>query len=339
VLFRSENKNKSRDRVDSFISNKAPKYRPILARIPEDKLMVDPGISDKELELALHKALTDIEEQLISDGHAIVNGIGIPKEDEEYLQYQAKLQEYLQKAEDLKKSDLANYVSHRRVILDLLDKAIQRDDKGKYAREDMIHRLIMPMRKDSSEVEFEGMNLWVLDERLTFHDYLASDKPVSSMPITDSKSTKEPDICALYVEDNPILVAEDQHPPFSSLTIVEFKRPMRNDMGKGEDKDPIEQCLVYLHKIRGGQVKTKRGRLLGNAEDIPAYCYIICDLTSSMVSRCRMRDLTQTSDGLGYFGYQKFYKAYIEVIGLDRLLNSAKQRNKAFFDQLGLPTT
>jgi hypothetical protein len=32
--------------------------------------------------------------------------------------YQKRLRKYLNTAEDIKKSDLANYVSHRRVILD-----------------------------------------------------------------------------------------------------------------------------------------------------------------------------------------------------------------------------
>ena len=38
------------------------------------------------------------------------------------------------------------------------------------------------------------------------------------------------------------------------------------------------------------------------------------------------------------FGHNPNYKAYIEVISFDRLVNAAKERNKAFFDKLGLPT-
>jgi hypothetical protein len=332
--YLEENKTKARDRVEDFVSRKAPRYRPILARIPEDKLIVDPNISDKELDLTLHKHLADIEEQLLTAGHDVMN----PKEDEGFLEYQKRLQEYLRTAEDIKKSDLANYVSHRRVVLDLLEKAIQRDPQGKYAREDLIHGLIMPMRKDCAEVECEGLNLWLLDERLTFHDYLASDKAIVSMPITGSDEAKEPDICSLYVTDNPILVAEEERPPFASLTIVEIKRPMRNDASEGEEKDPIEQCLGYLQRIRDGKVTTKNGRPLGNSQDIPGYCYVLCDLTSAMIRRCDMHDLTITSDGLGYFGYKKSYKAYVEIVSFDRLVNAAKQRNRAFFDKLGLPT-
>ena len=51
-----------------------------------------------------------------------------------------------------------------------------------------------------------------------------------------------------------------------------------------------------------------------------------------------MLALTPTHDHLGYFGYNPHYRAYLEVVSFDRLVNAAKERNKAFFDELGLPT-
>jgi hypothetical protein len=47
---------------------------------------------------------------------------------------------------------------------------------------------------------------------------------------------------------------------------------------------------------------------------------------------------SSTSDNLGYFGYNSNFESYIEVISFERLLNSARERNRAFFDKLGLPT-
>ena len=322
-----------RKRVEDFISNRAPRYRPVLSRMPEESLAVDPSISDKELDITLHKQLSEIERKLLKDGHSIMS----PKEEESHEDYQERLKQYLETASDIKKSDLANYVSHRRVILDLLDSAIQRNEDGKYVREDIIHELIMPMRQDSNSVFLDDCNLWLLDERLAFHDYLASDKTLNAMPITGSKETKEPDICALNVCDNPILVSEGRKLPLASIVVVEIKRPMRNDAFSGEDKNPIEQALGYLNRVRKGKVKTARGRPIPNSDDIPGYCYIICDLTESVVNRCELLDLTITSDHMGYFGFHKQFKAYIEVISFDRLVNSAKERNRAFFDKLGLP--
>lgn len=322
-------------RVDEFISHKAPRYRPIMARIPEGTLNVDPNISDKDLDLMLHKVLSDVEGKLLFDGHNVMS----PKEHEQPHEYQERLKEYLQTAEDLKKSDLVNYVFHRRIILDVLEKAIGKDENGKYSCEDLIHNLIMPMGKDSNDAEFDGFNLWLLDERLAFHDYLASDKTFSSMPITVSAETKQPDICALNIYDNPVLVSEGSRLPLASIVIVEIKRPMRNDAQAGEEKDPIEQALNYLDKVRKGTVQTAKGRPIPNSEDIPGFCYAICDITPSIKKRCEVHGLTVTSDKLGYFGYNHNYKAYIEVISFDRLVNAAKERNRAFFDRLGLPTT
>ncbi|MGB8099354.1 MAG: hypothetical protein WCF17_19525 [Terracidiphilus sp.] len=78
----------------------------------------------------------------------------------------------------------------------------------------------MPLKKTSSEVRLDSCNLWLIDERLAFHNYLASDKALSSMPITGCTETKEPDICALNVYDEPILMAEGQRLPLASIQIA-----------------------------------------------------------------------------------------------------------------------
>jgi len=332
--YLEEKRRLSEERVTKFVAQKAPRYRPILPRIPKDQIVVDPDISDKELDLVLHKQLAEIESQLLSEGHDVLQ----PQPQESFPDYKARVSKYLQKAEDIKRSDLANYVTHRRVIIDLLASAICRQEDGNYAREDLIHTLIMPMRKDSNETHFETCNLWLIDERLAFHNYLASDKPLGSSPITGATENKEPDILALNVFDNPMLVSEGSNLPPAALIVVELKRPMRNDAAQGE-KDPIEQALGYLDRTRQGKVQTANGRLIPGSENIPGFCYVLCDLTQTVVQRCKIHDAIRTSDGLGYFFYNKTYGAYVEVISFDRLVKAAKERNKAFFDKLGLPTS
>lgn len=321
-------------RVEDFIASKAPRYRSIVNYVDEMELIVDPEKSDKDLELQLHSQWYEVERQLLNEGHNIMQ----PSAGEHTEEYKTRLKDYLQKAEDIKKSDLANYVSHRKVIIDLLQKSIERLDDGKYVREDIIHELIMPMRKDSSEVFLDSCNLWLVDERLAFHNYLASDKTLNAMPITESKSMKEPDLLSLRVLDNPLLVNEKSSFPLASITVIEIKRPMRNDMKDGEDKNPIDQCLSYLNRVREGKVKTKSGLLIPGSQTIPGYCYVLCDLTDKMVERCKLAGLTVTADGMGYFGYNKPYEAYIEVISFNQLVRAAAERNRAFFDKLGLPS-
>lgn len=223
--YLKENLEAARERVESYTSHKAPRYRPILPRIAEEKLNIDPNISDKDLDLLLHKQLSELEGSILSEGHELMN-FGIEESPEKY---RARLAAYLAKVDDIKKSDLANYVFHRKVILDILQHAIRRGTDGKYAREDLIHELIMPMRKISNDIRLDSCNLWLIDERLAFHDFLASDKPLVTMEITGSEDSKEPDICALNVYDDPILVNDGQSLPLASIVVVEIKRPMRNE--------------------------------------------------------------------------------------------------------------
>lgn len=195
------------------------------------------------------------------------------------------------------------------------------------------------MRQTSDDYEFRRENLWLIDERLAFHDFLASDKPLSTMPITADKSGKEPDLVSLRIFNTPFLIAEKGIPP-ASLTILEIKRPMRTGYvaGKNEKSDPILQSLDYLSRLRNGAA-TRRGRPIPNAGQIPGFIYIIADITDDLIHSCELFNLTKTPDGLGFFGYhpQPTFNAYIQVVSFDGLLKGAKERNRAFFDKLGLP--
>lgn len=327
-----KNKESGRHRVESFVSTVAPKYKPIMRHYPE--LTVDPDTSDKELDIMLYKRLSELEVSMISKGHDLTT----PKDNEPFEAYKEKLEQYLAMASDIKKSDLANYVSHRKVVLDFFEEVIKRHRNGKYSQESIVHQLIMPMQVESDEIRFDDANLWLIDERLAFHSFLASDKTLSSMSITGATETLEPDITCVNIYDNPLLVNEGRQLPLASITVIEIKRPMRNDFLEGEKDNPIEQALLYVQKIRQGQVKTSSGRPIPQTDLIPAFCYILADLTPKMIERAKLMGLKPTSDYMGYFGYNDNYSAYIEVVGFDRLITAAKERNRAFFDKLGLPS-
>lgn len=112
---------------------------------------------------------------------------------------------------------------------------------------------------------------------------------------------------------------------------------MRNDAAPGPEKDPVSQALRYLKQVRDGKVMTASGRPILGAEDIPGFCYVIADLTPTVRERCMEANLRLTPDRRGFFGYNDNFKAYVEVISFDRLLEMAHRRNHAFFDRLGLP--
>lgn len=323
----AENAEKSGDRIHQFVCSN-PNYKPILKHLREEDKIVDPSMPDNKLELHLHEKQQELEHSLMGDGEKILS----VHDGEPFEEYEQRVQGYFEKLSDLNKSALAKYVSHRRVVIDFLADAISSSDGQHYPREALVHKLIMPMGLESKEVSETNLNLWLISERLAFHDYLASDKPLASQPITASTSNKRPDIDALRLAENPILVSDRQSGPFPSLTIIEFKRPMQQGGG-----DPLDQVLGYLDLIRDGKVRTSRGRPIPNSEQIMGYCHVIADLTEDIERYCKKRDLTPMHDGTGYFGYHQYYNSYVEVISYDRLVADARERNHAFFAKLGLP--
>jgi hypothetical protein len=142
-------------RVSEFVSNRAPRYRPVLARLERLGVTVDPSIKDADLELLLHRQLQKLEADVIQQGQTVFAEADITTPEI----YQKRLNDYLQTVTDINQSDLAAYVSRRRAILDALFKLIRANEHGKYSREDAIHSLLMPMRTGSNEIGTDASNL------------------------------------------------------------------------------------------------------------------------------------------------------------------------------------
>jgi hypothetical protein len=103
-------------RVSEFVSNRAPRYRPVLARLERLGVTVDPSIKDPDLELLLHRQLQKLEADVIQQGQTVFAEADITTPEI----YQKRLNDYLQTVTDINQSDLAAYVSRRRAILDAL---------------------------------------------------------------------------------------------------------------------------------------------------------------------------------------------------------------------------
>lgn len=325
-----------RERLDEFVTKKAPHYLPILRHMGDDEIFVDPSTNDAQIDRELHSRKYQTEQQLLAEGEKLLK----PDLSDSVESYSQRVAEYMDRLHSVKQSDLAAYVTHRRVVLDLLNTAIKANAEGKYARESVIHNLIMPMGTTNEDLsQLRASNLWLLNERLAFHQhYLGSDKSLSATPITGAGGGKEPDLAALNIYDNPHAFSDTNGSAQATITVVEIKKPMLKGQKPGEEKDPIEQALGYLRRIRDGGVMTKTGRQIPNARDLPGYVYVIADLTDSMRERCEYATLHEAPDGQSYFGWNgsKNIKAYIEVIDFGGLLDAASERNAAFFEFLGL---
>lgn len=330
----------SEKRIREYVDHVSPRYKPIMNRLSDT--IITPDISDKDLEIVLHKEYAKVEEEILQESEKLFSEIDSLNQ----VDASDKLQKFMHKVETVKSSELTAYVFYRRYALQVLSLLLKRDTDGKYAKEEAVHNLIFPMGQTSESISMHASNLWIIDERLAFHSYLGSDKTFSSMPIIDSDSTEQPDIlsCKTWItadslsdnnmNDIPLLVGLDnEFSPHHSLSVVEFKRPMRDDYKP--DNNPIEQVLKYFDKIRSGKMKDYAGRPI-IADKVPLFGYIIADITPKLEDQCKLAELMRTPDGNGFFGYKSSYQAYLEVISFDKLLRAAYERNQIFFEKLGI---
>ncbi|KHD10711.2 hypothetical protein PN36_23290 [Candidatus Thiomargarita nelsonii] len=321
-------KETKQQRIESYIKNAAPQYRPLLkyqaASLQDIPLK---SLDGGSIDLELYKLSAKIELELKEKGHKFLSR---PLTDiKDLANYKAEYNKYIEQENDLGKAKLAQYIAHRKIILTLLSNSLERGDDGKYSLEESVHGLIFPLRQTSDDIDYEKHNLWIIDEKLAYHKYLASDLPLNQLGLVDVDSLEIPD---LIIFDSHFALVEDST-PFSSVVIVEFKRPLR----KNYPENPIEQVCGYIEKIQGGTVTNKAGRLIPVNSNTPFYCYIICDITEKIKRHARVASLTPMPSGRGYFGYIPPYNAYIEIISYDKLLEDAKKRNQVLFDKLNLP--
>ena len=320
-----------RRRIEAFVAQQAPMYRSILPYIEDRIDRIDPNVDDDTLDIELYSAYHAL------DVSTKQQGVTLLKEEAEtadsFDDFTQRLEAYFAKVTDLKAADLARYVCQRKAVLDFLQKLLTKRDDGKYHLESQVHNVIFPMGKTSDEVTLHGHNLWLIDERLAYHAFLASDKQLRTLPTFDGDSQKEPDIIAY---DKTCAFSPSTETPYSAITLVEFKRPMRDDYS--EDENPFTQLCDYMDLLRENNALTPDGRPVRVTENTPFYCYIVCDLRPRLHKWASRFDLGKTPDELGYFGYNRQYNAYFEVISYDKLIEDAKQRNAIFFNTLGLPS-
>ena len=92
------------------------------------------------------------------------------------------------------------------------------------------------MQTTSDEIKLDDINLWLIDDRLAYHHFLASDKKINTIPVLESDVDKRMD---LAIFDAALSYTADPE-NINSVTIVKLKRPQRNDLAT-EETDPITQ--------------------------------------------------------------------------------------------------
>ncbi len=217
---------------------------------------------------------------------------------------------------DFQKDDLAQYLLKRKFIIELFQKKLElnRAD-GKYELESEIHDILFPRYTSSDEQRFEDHNLWMIDENLVYHHFAYSNEPIGETV---------PDIIIFRdVDDNSIA---------KSVSIIEIKRPQQPTL---KEKSIVQQMFDVISELRIKKIKCK-GRDINVNPSTKYNCFAICDINEQIVSDAVGHNLTQFKDDLGYYGFNSWYNAYIEVLAYDQILSDVKKRHNAFFDKLGI---
>jgi hypothetical protein len=111
-------------KIREFVTNKAPSYRVLLKYQPDTIDSISPEINNQELEIELHKRMSDYERSLMKQGQEIVD---TPIDYfHKYPDYTRKYHQFLEQYNDLGKHKLATYIVHRKVILQLLENSLQK---------------------------------------------------------------------------------------------------------------------------------------------------------------------------------------------------------------------
>lgn len=319
-----------REQIENYIKKEKPQYRPLLKYKEAELNKIKRNINPKELELELFKIQQQLQYEVKKQGEEFIKNNKV-KDIKNLDEYKEKYKEYIEKENEMGKSTLAEYIIHRKIMIDLLENSMCINENEKYELESFVHNLIFPMSTISDEVNYENHNLWIIDEKLSYHYYLASDKKMKDIDVVNVDTKDRPDI---LVMDNPIALSNEDGKPYNALTLIEFKRPMRDEYTDAEN--PITQVFNYTSDIREGIKKDRKGRTIQVSSNAPFYLYIIADLTPKMIKYAKYANLTRTPDGMGFFGYNddKDINAYIEVISYEKLLEDAKKRNRILFDKL-----
>lgn len=322
-------------KIDSYkpiIYDELPQYNHILTHKLSEVKKLQPNLSKEKLDIELYKLETDWKIEVKQEGTKLLD----EKKDIQNLdEYKERYEKFLSDFNEVGKADLARYVVHRKAVIELLETLLEKDDTNKFSDEDIIHSLFFPIRSTSDEVTHDKQNLWLIDERLTYHSFLASDKKFNQIKQLESTNDDRAD---LIIYNDALAFAEDKLAPFQSFTIVEFKKPQREGYQDFDPKkNPLDQAEKYIKEILSGKVISRAGRKIIVDPKMPFYVYVVCDLNNSLIEILHSREFDKTPDGQGYFKlYTKYFNAYIEVLPFEKVLSDAKKRNRVLFEKLGI---
>ena len=313
-------------RITDYVTHRAPQFRHLLKYTPEAIAKIKPNLSEDKLDDELYRIKREFDRTTAKENTQLLDELnkGVISSDE-YIQ---KFGLQIEKINSANGAALAEYVAHRKVILDLMEFAIRKNDDGHFQKESFLHNIIYPMRTTSADTPYSNHNLWLLDEKLAYCSYISSDIPFNNNPKEDRAD--------IMILDSPVAVSDEENDgrEYENIVLFELKRPMRDDYNSSNN--PVNQLYEYVSQLRSNKKRDKDGRVIRVGQNTKFYLYAVCDITTTLEHILDFHDFSQTPDKLGYYKYNDKMNAYIEILSYDKIINDAKKRNRILFDKLGI---
>lgn len=310
--------NNKKHKVESYAEENIW-YKPYVDRIDFDLLKMNPNKS--EMETILHKVKYDNDLEIKRKIEELTSG------QTAYVDAQATASEIIQEAKKASISDLAQYVAFRKAILELLKTTIKLTKDGTYSSEKELHDIVFPTKTSAEDIPYDGHNLWVLDERLTFTQYVSSDQNIFK-----GKNNDRPDIAAFHYT----VAYRELNEMHSPISIFEFKKPGIHDfVNKSSKEDPFDQIKRYVQAIKNGEVKTIDGLEILVGKNTPFFGYIVADSDPAIKSWLARENFKPLPDGKGWFYNHDQLNLYVEYVTWQKLIGDAEIRHRKFFELLG----
>ncbi|AYN92570.1 ATP-binding protein [Pseudomonas sp. LTJR-52] len=310
---------KKRLLIVNYIDTQAPWHKSLIEDLDLHKFPYNP--TNEEIEAILQREKYELEIDIKKQLKKVLK-------DNNHKNIQETVVNLVTKIATSSKNDLIHYIALRKTFLDLFKKTMEVNNTGSYESEESIHRIIFPTKSDSDHTSYKDHNLWIIDERLNFTNFLSSDLPLS-------KSTSDRPDLLIY---NQRIAFRSENETSNPVTVFEFKRPGRDDfVNTSAKEDPVQQIIRYVNNIRSGKFKTPEGRNISISSNTPFYGYVICDITEKVEYWLTFeKNFKPMPDRLGWFQWLDNLNLYVEVLSWDKILKDATMRNKIFFHTLGL---
>jgi hypothetical protein len=308
--------------IQKYIYENAPEYRYLLRKSkPElEKITLSTVKSKKNIDLELYKINQKINLQNFEQVNNITDFSTIE---------QSRIDELVENITDGAKSELVSYVVKRKLVIELLGKMLEYENKDKYFKEKELHKLFFPMNADDSTIDYDQHNLWLIDERLAYSYKFFSDKPLRQI-FDEEEKEERPD--GLFLD--AVSFTDSTNGNVNNVTVVEFKRPGRDDYSNRNS--PIDQVYNYIELVKQKTVTGQNGEVLDIDENTRFTVYIIADLTESLKRIIKRHNMSVSSTGHTYFIYNDSLKVFIEIIPYSSILDNSEKRNKIFLKKLEL---